>query len=277
MHVLSSTDPLLRRYAGIVMRAAGVDAPRVERVFASIPRAAFLPPPPWTIISQGVASETSDVTDIYDNVLVALDRRHGINNGEPALHAAWLAAVDPRPGESVIHVGTGAGYYTAMLASLVGPGGRVEGYEINEPLAREAARNLRTFANVAVNAGSALRRALAPADVVYVNAGVTAPDPAWLGALNPGGRLIFPWQPLSNWGNAMLVDRRPGGFSAVPIMGVGFIACSDEPSRGRAAPHPSEGDIARTRSVWLTRERAPDRTATAAYDDVWFSACPVEA
>src|SRR3954451_21130105 len=107
-----------RRYADMVVAMAGVDEPRIHDLFASIPREAFLPPPPWTIMSRGAATRTSDIADLYDDVLVALDREQGINNGEPALHAAWLAAIDPRPGETVIHVGAGTGYYTAMLATL---------------------------------------------------------------------------------------------------------------------------------------------------------------
>jgi protein-L-isoaspartate(D-aspartate) O-methyltransferase len=269
-------DPALRRgYARDVARAAGVEDPRIEDVFATIPREDFLPPPPWTTISGGVAARTSDVADIYANVLVALDRAQGINNGEPALHAAWLALVSPQPGEQAIHVGAGTGYYTAMLARLVGVEGRVEAYEIDQALAREAARNLESCPNVRVHADSALARDLPPADVIYVNAGVAAPDPAWLRALRPGGRLIFPWQPASLWGTAVLVRRTTGGFSAKPVMSVGFIACSGD-GRPRAKQRPVPHADIRTRSVWLTADRPPDATATAVYGDVWFSSDAVD-
>jgi protein-L-isoaspartate O-methyltransferase len=144
-----------RRYADIVMDAAGVRDPRIHAVFANVPREAFLPPPPWTVISRGTATRTSRIADLYQDVLVALDREQGINNGEPALHAAWLAAVDPRAGETAIHVGAGTGYYTAMLADLVAGGGRVEAYEIHPGLAGDAARNLRPYGNVVVHAQSA--------------------------------------------------------------------------------------------------------------------------
>jgi protein-L-isoaspartate(D-aspartate) O-methyltransferase len=266
-----STALLRRSYAKRVLHIAGVDDPRVEEAFSSIPREDFLPPPPWTTISQGTAKETARVADIYENVLVALDRSQGINNGEPALHAAWLAAVNLQPGERVVHIGTGAGYYTAMLARLVAPSGHVDGFEIHEALALDAVRNLAAFENVRIHANSALGRVLPPADLIYVNAGVAAPDPGWLRALKPGGRMIFPWQPLTNWGNAVLVMRRPEGFSAIPIMGVGFIACTGD-ERGRIIrENPSAADVARTRSIWLANERAPDATATAVYDDLWFS------
>ena len=263
-----------RRYAKAVLRMAGTDDPRIEACFAELPREAFLPPPPWTVLNAGVATQTSDVADLYQDVLVALDRRQGINNGEPALHAAWLAAVDLQPGEVAVHVGTGGGYYTAMLSRLVAPDGRVEAYEAHEGLAALAGENLRPYRNVAVHAGSAFGRKLPAADVVYVNAGVFAPDPEWLRALRPGGRLIFPWQPTAQWGPAMLVRRRPGGFSAEAIMSVGFVVCTGQPI-GRS------GEITRvgldaTRSVWLKEDRPPDDTATAIYDALWFSAEPGE-
>ncbi len=46
--------------------------------------------------------ETSDPAQLYADVLVILDRTKGINNSQPSLHAGWMAAVDPRPGETVV-------------------------------------------------------------------------------------------------------------------------------------------------------------------------------
>src|SRR3954452_1280292 len=123
------SDHFRRVYAGQVARLAEVRDRRIEQAFASVPREAFLPPSPWTVISLGVATRTSEIADIYDNVLVAIDPERGINNGEPALHAAWIDTVSPQPGETVIHVGAGTGYYTAILALLVQPNGRIEAFE----------------------------------------------------------------------------------------------------------------------------------------------------
>lgn len=265
-----------RRYADEILRLAGVENARIADVFATVPREDFLLPGPWTLISGGTATATPDAdpVNLYENVLVALDREQGINNGEPALHAAWLDSVDPKPGETAIHVGTGTGYYTAMLARLVSPGGRVEGYEIHEGLAADAARNLAPYTNVTVYTDSALARPLPPADVIYVNAGVASPDPEWLRALKPAGRLIFPWQSLSNWGQAMLVTRRSGGWAARPGMRVGFITCVGQK---RLAPKARLTDAAMeaTRSIWITAEREPDETATAVFEEVWFSSAAI--
>jgi protein-L-isoaspartate(D-aspartate) O-methyltransferase len=257
-------------YAERVTRSMGVNDARIAHAFASIPREAFLPPPPWVVISGGAATRSSDIADLYQNVLVSIDQKRGINNGEPSLHATWLATVNPRSGETAIHVGAGTGYYTAILAALVAPGGRIEAYEIHEKLAEQAAHNLARYRHVVVHAGSACDRDLPMADIIYVNAGVVAPDAAWLRVLKPGGRLIFPWQPASHWGTALLVMRVPEGLRVFPLMSVGFIPCSGG-SRRATGGAPDEAGITRTRSVWLQADRVADGSATAVYEDVWFS------
>ena len=47
-------------------------------------------------------------------------RRRGINNGQPSLHGKSIAALELKEGEMVVQIGAGAGYYTAILAELVG-------------------------------------------------------------------------------------------------------------------------------------------------------------
>jgi protein-L-isoaspartate(D-aspartate) O-methyltransferase len=265
------SDSYRRGYAAQVARLADVRDKRIEDAFATVPREAFLPPPPWTVISMGAALVTRELSEIYDNVLVAIDPERGINNGEPALHAAWIDTVGPRPGETVIHVGAGTGYYTAILALLVGPNGRVEAFEYETDLAAQAERNLVHYANVSVHAASAFGRVLPNADIVYVNAGVLAPDVQWLRALDPGGRLIFPWQPFKGWGPTLLVTRRESGFSAQSLMRVGFISCSGTSEKISVRRLPTEADLAAVRSIWIGSDRSPDSHAVAVYDDVWFS------
>ena len=264
----TTIEILRRRYAQDVTRPLGRSAHRVREAFAIVPRERFLPPPPWTVISAGVARTSSDLKDIYANNLVAIDRVKGINNGEPALHAAWLDAVEPQRGDDVVHIGAGLGYYTAILAVLVGPEGRVIAFEVEEDLAQGAARNLAPF-HVSVRAETALGQALPNTDIIYVNAGILAPDAEWLRALRPNGRMIFPWQPVEQWGPAVLVTRRGEAFSARPIMTVGFIPCAGQ---GKAqVAQITEAGIAATRSVWITAHRPPDESATLIGDGVWFS------
>ena len=90
-------------------------------------------------------SETpnSDPRHVYRNSAIALDARKGINNGEPHLHAMWIGAAAPKPGETITQIGLGMGYYSAILSLLVQPRGRLTGFEIDSGLAEIARRKLR--------------------------------------------------------------------------------------------------------------------------------------
>src|SRR6185312_2768355 len=86
---------------------------------------------PLTERSGYVQTPNDDPAFLYQDVLIALDRRRGINIGEPSLHARCLDALSPKAGETVVQVGAGSGYYTALLAHLVGPNGQVVAFEID--------------------------------------------------------------------------------------------------------------------------------------------------
>lgn len=261
-------------YAALMAATSGTADPRFARVFESVPREAFVGPGPWQIMAPGgaiVETPSADPVHLCQNVLVVLDRPKGINNGEPFLHAGWLGAVAPQPGETVCQIGAGMGYYTALLAMLVLPGGRVEAFELDERLAHAARTNLRPFDGVAVTTGDATVLPLPPSDVIYVNAGVVAPPPSWLEALQPGGRMIFPWRPSDAAALAIKVTRTPKGFTVKPVGAAWFIPCVGACDANTALKTPSGAEAWSARSLWLTRDRAPDDTAVAVYPQVWFS------
>ena len=220
-------DPLAvcrRLYAKIIsIRVPGHTA-RVEAAFAQVPREAFLGPPPWSI-GTGDAANWHDISEpaaLYQDVLVAMNKAKGINNGQPSLHARCISALRLRASDDVLHVGAGAGYYTAILARLAAS---VVGYEIEPDLAKRAATNLLPWPNARICPDTAVGRPLPPVDAIYVSAGVTAPDPHWLDALRPGGRLLFPLTGDERLGGMLLVTRRARGFAAAILCECGFIDC----------------------------------------------------
>ena len=277
----ATLEDVRRLYADMMAAASGSDDPRIARAFEAVPREAFLPPgpwiipvTPWTTSSRTVQTPTADPVHLYQNVLVCLDARLGINNGEPQLHAAWIGAVAPRPDETVVHIGAGTGYYTAILSMLVLPNGTVRAYEVNRALAQTARRNLEPFDGVTVKSGNAVELPIPACDIIYVNAGVVAPPRSWLLALNPGGRMIFPWRPTEKIGLAALVTRMRSGWAFKPLMHAWFISCIGASNADAALVAPDYVGAWRTRSVRLTREETPDASATAIYEDVWFSDQP---
>ncbi len=219
---------LRQAYAADITRRGGVADPRIEQAFAAVPREDFSGPPPWSISSGGFgASAETDIARLYDDVLVAIDAGRGINNGQPSLHARSIEALALKEGETVLHIGAGAGYYTAILARLVGPAGKVIAYEIEPDIAQRARANLAAYPQVEVHARSGVGDDLPKADAIYVNAAASHPVRAWLDALNPGGRLLFPLQAERSTG-AMLLITRPDAGDAWParlLCGVVFIAC----------------------------------------------------
>ena len=223
-------DPVAKRhaYAAEIMRLANVQNPRLEAAFAAVPREDFAGPPPWRIGSGGFFGliSSDDPERLYEDVLVAIDAERGINNGQPSLHARSIDALGLKEGETVLHIGAGAGYYTAILAEVAGPTGRVIAYEIASEIAARAAANLGPYPKVEVRARSGVDP-LPEADAIYVSAAASHPVRAWLDALKARGRLVFPLQAARSAG-AMLIVTRPERGEAWParlLTGVVFISC----------------------------------------------------
>lgn len=273
----ANLDKVRRAYAKEMARVSASPDPRLELVFNRVPREAFLPPGPWKVLVEGrfVETPSSDPAHVYQNVVIALDARKGINNGEPYLHAMWIGAVAPQPGEAVTQIGLGMGYYTAILSLLVLPGGRLTGFEIDRELAEIARRNLASFENVSVVAGDATSLEIPPSDLIYVSAAVVEPPEQWLTALRPGGRLIFPWRPTVEVALAMLVKRVTEGFEARPLMSSWFIPCEGASSHKGSLLAPNPSTARRIQSLHLNRARAPDESAIAIYGHCWFSSAKV--
>lgn len=230
-----------RAYARQMLARGGVSHnPGLEDALASVPRERFVGRPPWRIshgggVYSGLSSD--DPVVLYQDVLVALDPGRGVNNGSPSLHALWIDRLAPQPGERVVHIGAGTGYYSEILARLVGPDGHVDAVEFDPALAELATANLAEDGNVTVIHGDGADWPRGPADCIYVNFAVTRPAMAWLDRLAPGGRLIFPlglpkamlgrgrgWQALQ--GASFLVERRSGGFAA-SWLGEAFFVCAE--------------------------------------------------
>jgi len=267
-------------FANLITAAAGKQNARVNAAFASTPREDFLGPGPWRVFVGGgyITTPSADPAFLYQDVVVAISEEKKINNGQPVLHAIGLATLDPKPGETVNHVGAGTGYYTAVLCNLVGPTGRVFAYEIDTELASRATTNLARLSNVTVYARSGTEAPLSPCDVCYVNAGAAMPLNIWLDALRLGGRLLFPLTPdgpngTPGAGGMLLITRVANErFDARFVMPVMFIPCvgaRDEETAKRLAIAFKRGDIGNVRS--LRRGNPPDNSCWCAGDGWWLS------
>lgn len=130
------------------------------------------------------------------------------------------------PGSAITQIGTGTGYYTALLAFLTGTTGQVTAYEIDPDLTPLAQANLAHLPQVRVLEQDGTRGVLPKSDLIYISAGATHPMPNWLAALNPQGRLLFPLTPNRGLGGMLLVTRLDDGmYAARFISPATFIEC----------------------------------------------------
>jgi protein-L-isoaspartate(D-aspartate) O-methyltransferase len=228
-------------YAEEIRAVADLKSEALVRALASVPRERFLGPGPWRILgmdgmflpgAHGAYRTTPDADPrhVYHNVVVSIDPSRELNNGQPATLAAWIDRLAVRDGERVVHVGCGLGYYSAILAEMIGPKGSVTAIELDPSLAARARAALASWPNVLVAVGDGSAMALEPADVIMVNAGATHPSPRWLDALKPGGRLLLPltFEPVPNVpgkGGVVLITREGDRFAARFVSMVQVYPC----------------------------------------------------
>ena len=272
-------DPnALRAYYAnlIVGQRTGRPDARLIAAFVAVPREHFVGPGPWKVFvlaGKYIDTPSDDLCFLYQDVLVALSADRRINNGQPSLHAHCLAALRAKDGEAVLHIGAGTGYYSAVLAQLVGETGTIDAYEIDTDLARQASANLVHWPSVTVHSRSATAGDLGSYDIIYVSAGATHPLEIWLDALRLGGRLLFPLTPDEGHGGMLLLTRRhEQEFEARFVHPATFIPCAGARNGEMAravATAIARGNMWDVRS--LRRGTAPDSSCWLAGDNWWLS------
>ena len=154
----------------------------------------------------------------------------------PSFWAHNLDHLDLQRGERVLQVGAGTGYYSALLAEMTGPQGRVTAVEYDDALAARARVNLEPWEHVAVVSGDGRAHDAGEVDAIVIFAGSTHPAPLWLDRLAEGGRLMMPLTGENRWGFMLRAIRHGNAFEAAAIGGVGIFPCMggrDEEAAGR--------------------------------------------
>lgn len=233
-----------RFYAEEIQYSTNILSKALIECFAHVPRENFLGAGPWKIAAVDLGSfggttyiETPDADPrhVYHNVSVALDSSRDLNNGQPAALAKWIESLNLKSGDSVFHLGCGVGYYTAILAEMVGPSGHVLASEVDPELAAKAIKNLAGYPNIHVHTGDGALLDPGERDAVLINAGVTHPHPKWLDRLREGGSLVIPLTMCggmaiganANVGKGVMakITREAGGFSARVVSLVAIYSC----------------------------------------------------
>jgi protein-L-isoaspartate(D-aspartate) O-methyltransferase len=240
--MMLSVEDYRRFFADEIRFVANLESPALIEAFERVPREQFLGPGPWQVgspelralaaagMGEAVYVTVDDARHLYHNVIVALDATADINNGQPSALARWITALDLNPGARVYHLGCGVGYYTAIIAEVIGTSGYVVASEVNSDLAAHARENLSAYANVQVLSVDGSELDPGECDAMLINAGVTHPHSLWLDRLREGGRLVVPittaTSPTLGVGLMIKIVRRGGEFSATGITPVGIYSCT---------------------------------------------------
>jgi len=235
-------DDCRRFYAEEIRLAANINSAAVIDAFGTVPRENFLGSGPWKVASADlglgatmyIETKDADPRNLYHNVPVALDAARDLNNGQPGTLAKWIDALDLKSGDRVFHLGCGVGYYTAIIAEVVGAAGQVLASEVDADLAARAKKNLAEWRNVTVQSGDGASLDPGECDAILINAGVTHPHRMWLKRLRQGGRLVLPLTVAMGMGmganlgkGAMVkITRGPGGFSSQVVTFVAIYSCT---------------------------------------------------
>jgi protein-L-isoaspartate(D-aspartate) O-methyltransferase len=154
----------------------------------------------WDVLDQRVldllarVKREDFVPPVYRSLAFAdleLPLGHGEAMWAPKMEARVLQSLDLRPQERVLEVGTGSGYFTALLASQAM---QVVSVEIVPEFKEDAERKLRAhgIANVQLRTGDAARDWAEDGafDVIVLTGSTPLLPPACLNRVSPGGRLF---------------------------------------------------------------------------------------
>ncbi len=159
------------------LRYLGIVDERVLAAMARVPRHLFVPP--------------HLVPYAYEDMPLPIGQGQTVS--QPYIVALSTEALELKPTDRVLEVGTGSGYQTAILAELAGT---VYTVERLEPLSLEAQERLAHlgYRNVRFRVGDGTKGwpEEAPFDAILVTAGAPHIPPSLAKQLREGGRMVIP-------------------------------------------------------------------------------------
>lgn len=143
---------------------------------------------------------------------------------QPYIVAYMTEAIDPKPGQKVLEVGTGSGYQAAVLAELVGEVYTIELLGELADTAKQTLMRLR-YKNVQVRTGDGYLGwpQAAPFDAIVVTCGADkVPEPLFE-QLKPGGKMIIPVGSLPMQSLRLIIKGPKGERQERELLPVAFV------------------------------------------------------
>ncbi len=206
------------------IRGRGIDDLAILQLFDRVPRHLFLP--------QGVWPRA------YEDAPIPIG--FGQTASQPSLQALYLSVLDPTPEDTVLEIGTGSGFLTALLALTADRVYSVERIRELSVRARVALDQLQ-MKNVALMVGDGTIgwRKYAPFDLIVVSAASPSIPPAFTDQLAEGGRMLIPVGTRDR--QELVLARRENGEVREEII---HGECTFVPLLGRFAWASETGDEA---------------------------------
>ncbi|MCX7847247.1 MAG: protein-L-isoaspartate(D-aspartate) O-methyltransferase [bacterium] len=200
-------DALRARMVATQIERRGVSDPRVLAAMRTVPRHEFVP--------------TSLRDEAYEDYPLPIG--FGQTISQPYIVAAMTEALQLRPSDKVLEIGTGSGYQAAVLALLVS---NVYSIEIIPELAQRAATDLARlgYTNVHVRAGDGYAGwpEFAPFDAIIVTCAPEQVPQPLVAQLSEGGRIVIPVG--GRWGQTLVrLTKRGKKLEREDLMSVIFV------------------------------------------------------
>ena len=188
------------------MVARGIHDPQVLEALRKVPRHRFVP------------GEMR--TSAYDDTPLPIGLGQTIS--QPYMVAFMTEALELKPQDRVLEIGTGSGYQAAVLSLMAR---EVYSLEIIERLGKQAEARLKELGceNVRVRIGDGYRGwpEAAPFDAIIVTAAPSDVPPALVAQLRPGGRMVIPVG--RGVQNLIRLRRTTNGLERESLMPVRFV------------------------------------------------------
>jgi len=190
------------------IRGRGVRDPVVLRVMGAVPRHLFVHA---SLRSQAYADHPLPIGE-------------GQTISQPYVVALMTEALQLKPGDRVLEIGTGSGYQAAVLAGIVQ---EVYTIEIRKTLADMAEKTLaeQGCRNVKVKFGDGYFgwEEHAPFDAIIITAAANHIPPPLIKQLREGGRLIVPLGSTVYYQMLTLATKRKGELEVEQLSPVAFV------------------------------------------------------
>ncbi len=186
---------------------------QIARAFRKVPRHLFVP--------------QEQRANAYEDRPLSIG--YGQTISQPYIVAVMTEALDIKPGQKVLEIGSGSGYQAAILAEM---GAKVYSIEIVPELAAFAQTNLKSagYSQVSVKTGDGYKgwKEHAPYDAVIVTcAPEKVPEPL-VEQLKSGGKMVIPVGEAGDAQDLVMIVKEQGKLVSKVLAPVRFVPMKGE-------------------------------------------------